>query len=140
MSVNELKYKKVSGASWGDLYKEDDYLQLVVRTRTGGWPFATSISSSPYVVNTLMKYTPTATPCVTDEDCDDNNDCNEVETCGVNDVCEYSDPVVCEDNNICTTDTCDPSDGTCVFDLITCSDEDDITCTVGLCDAVFGCQ
>ena len=45
--------------------------------------------------------------CVVDEQCDDGLPCNGSETCVVG-MCQAGAPVVCDDGNICTNDSCDP--------------------------------
>jgi hypothetical protein len=42
----------------------------------------------------------------------------------------------CDDNNVCTTDSCDPATG-CVNSQITCADTD--PCTTDSCDPASGC-
>jgi len=42
----------------------------------------------------------------------------------------------CNDNNACTTDTCNPATG-CVFTPITCNDNN--VCTTDTCDPATGC-
>ena len=47
--------------------------------------------------------------------------------------------MICEDNNVCTGNECDPATGACVFDpVLTCNDND--PCTDDFCDPVLGCQ
>jgi Dictyostelium (slime mold) repeat len=45
--------------------------------------------------------------------------------------------VVCNDNNACTTDTCDVAQGGCVHTLISCDDSN--ACTTDSCDPASGC-
>jgi hypothetical protein len=45
--------------------------------------------------------------------------------------------VTCNDNNLCTTDTCDPATGSCVHTQLSCDDND--TCTADSCDQAVGC-
>jgi hypothetical protein len=44
---------------------------------------------------------------------------------------------VCNDNNACTTDDCDPVTGECIFTPINCNDNN--PCTTDSCDVVTGC-
>ncbi len=44
---------------------------------------------------------------------------------------------VCDDANACTTDTCDPATGNCVFTPITCKDAN--ACTTDTCNPASGC-
>lgn len=95
--------------------------------------------------------------------CDDGNACTEMDTCDATGKC-IGKPVVCDDKNQCTTDSCDLFDG-CLFapklgnpcddnDICTASDEckngvcqgitmvcnDNNTCTTDNCDPEKGCQ
>jgi Dictyostelium (slime mold) repeat len=45
-------------------------------------------------------------------------------------------PLVCADNNSCTTDSCDPATG-CVFTPLACGDNN--ACTTDSCDPALGC-
>ena len=57
---------------------------------------------------------PIANCCTTDADCDDGDACNGLETCDVaNQTCQAGTQVVCEDNDVCTTNTCDHATGAC---------------------------
>ncbi len=47
--------------------------------------------------------------------CDDENACTRVDTCQSG-VCVGSDEVVCDDQNACTDDSCNPADGSCVYE------------------------
>jgi hypothetical protein len=67
--------------------------------------------------------------------------------CGGGDVCNTPTcaggtcttvPVVCDDNNACTKDSCDVAQGGCVFTPISCDDGD--PCTIDTCDPATGCQ
>jgi hypothetical protein len=47
--------------------------------------------------------------------------------------------VVCEDNNVCTSNVCNPANGLCEFaPILQCDDND--PCTDDFCDPVLGCQ
>ncbi len=67
--------------------------------------------------------------CNDDPDCDDDNVCNGAETCAGN-TCAAGAPLVCDDSNACTTDTCDQVTG-CQFadNALPCDDGN--ACTVG---------
>ena len=67
--------------------------------------------------------------------CADQNLCNGTETCQSG-TCTPGTPLVCDDNNVCTTDACDPKSG-CVY-RSTCDDGD--PCTADTCDPSTGCQ
>jgi len=67
--------------------------------------------------------------------CSDANACTVADTCQGG-ICVPGAPVVCDDLNSCTDDTCNPLDGQCVFnadDSNTCSDGN--TCTSDTCSA-----
>jgi hypothetical protein len=76
--------------------------------------------------------TVTMDPC-TSMNCDDNNACT-TDTCDTATGCVYT-PIVCNDNNACTTDTCDTATG-CVFTLVVIDDND--ACTIDACDTATG--
>lgn len=84
------------------------------------------------VCNGVFVWNPSACSC--DETsppivCDDSNDCT-TESCQPSTgVCQYED-VVCDDSNACTTDTCDPSGG-CNYEPVTCGDGE--VCDAGDC-------
>ena len=72
-------------------------------------------------------------PCPENEDlCDGVTSCNED-----TDACETTEALDCEDDNACTTDSCDPAAG-CVNEVIDCDDEN--ICTFDSCDTDLGCQ
>jgi hypothetical protein len=71
--------------------------------------------------------------------CDDGDACTEGDTCAAG-VCLTGTPVVCDDANVCTVDSCDTFLG-CVFDdrtVIDCADGN--PCTDDACDAIDGCS
>jgi hypothetical protein len=61
--------------------------------------------------------------------CDDGNACTTGDVCGGG-TCGGATPVTCNDNNVCTTDTCDPTRG-CVFTNNTSACNDGNACTTG---------
>jgi MYXO-CTERM domain-containing protein len=77
-------------------------------------------------------------------DCSDGNLCTLVDKCSGG-VCVGSSPYTCDDNNPCTTDTCDPA-RLCVFSPVqnntSCNDENDCTpsssCQAGICQGSGG--
>src|SRR5439155_977727 len=55
--------------------------------------------------------------CSTDAECSDHDLCTGVETCNVRTgICGHGTPVDCNENNVCTLDSCDPMTGMCHFD------------------------
>ena len=62
-----------------------------------------------------------------DGECEDGSVCTEGDTC-VDGVCTAGGPIPCDDENPCTTDSCDPADG-CVFTNNTVSCDDNSACT-----------
>jgi len=78
--------------------------------------------------------------CTQDADCDDGNPCNGVETCKAK-ACQAGTPFDCGDATACSTDTCDPGDGSCshVPNDAVCQDgtlcNGDEVCVLGV-----GCQ
>ena len=110
-------------------------------------------------VSGQCQHTPIAVPC------DDNDACTEGDMC-FDGQCKRGKPVVCSDNNPCTSDTCDKALG-CRFDIVEdgtpCDDQnrcngeekckagecapgipldcaDDNPCTEDLCDPGTGCD
>jgi hypothetical protein len=70
------------------------------------------------------------------KNCDDNNNACVTGSCDpITGDCVFT-PVVCNDDNICTTDTCEPQKG-CVFTPLNC--DDDNPCTIDTCDPRVGC-
>jgi len=90
-------------------------------------------------------------PC-TDDSCDpvlsclhaDNTgSCTDGDACTLGDLCgggscHPGTAAVCDDNSVCTTDSCDPATG-CVFTDITATCDDGNACTADSCDPVTGC-
>ena len=60
------------------------------------------------------------TECCIDSDCDDGNHCNGVESCSSKGLCMAGAPLSCDDENVCTVDSCVPAMG--------CVHEPDIAC------------
>ena len=69
-------------------------------------------------------------------DCGDGDYCNGAETCQTG-TCTAGPALDCDDNDACTTDSCEPTTG-CHYAIVVCSDGD--ACTVGSCDSELGCQ
>jgi len=70
-------------------------------------------------------------------DCTDNDACNGTETCDPADgSCQPGTPLVCEDNDTCTDDGCNPATG-CNFTPVLCQDGNE--CTDDDCDPDDGC-
>jgi hypothetical protein len=67
--------------------------------------------------------------------CDDNDACTE-DSCDPNTGCVYTAIIECDDNNACTEDLCDPNTG-CSYTDIDCDDND--ACTDDSCDPNTGC-
>jgi hypothetical protein len=66
--------------------------------------------------------------------CDDNNACT-TDTCDPVTGCAHT-QISCDDSNACTDDSCDPATG-CVHKDISCDDGD--VCTEDRCDPATGC-
>jgi len=66
--------------------------------------------------------------------CNDNNACT-INDCQPVTGCVYT-PIICNDNNACTTDTCNTATG-CVYTPIVCNDNN--ACTDNRCDTTTGC-
>lgn len=75
-----------------------------------------------------------APPCQTNGDCNDNDACT-TDTCNSG-TCVHT-PVSCNDNDACTTDTCDSLLG-CQHSATNCDDGN--PCTVDACNPLTGCE
>lgn len=70
--------------------------------------------------------------------CDDGDKCNGIETC-VTGVCKAGTPLDCNDNEVCTTEACSPSQG-CVHHENSAACDDGDVCTVDDVCAEKSCQ
>ncbi len=61
--------------------------------------------------------------------CDDGSFCNGMETCNVLFGCQAGTPVNCNDDNECTTDSCDEGNDACEYTPVA----DNTVCTGGIC-------
>jgi hypothetical protein len=66
--------------------------------------------------------------------CGDNNSCT-TDSCDTTTGCTHT-PISCGDDNACTTDSCDATNG-CTHSAISCDDSN--ACTDDSCDATNGC-
>ncbi len=73
--------------------------------------------------------------CVGDY-CGELNLCDGVPTCSAAGQCEQT-PVDCDDNNPCTTDSCDPATGACSHEAVDCSGQN-TECATYTCNATDG--
>lgn len=70
--------------------------------------------------------------CTSNSDCDDNNACT-TDTCNSDGTCSQSTPS-CDDGNPCTTDSCDPAVGcTTTNNNLGCTDDNN-SCTADICN------
>ena len=72
--------------------------------------------------------------------CDDGNQCNGLEYCDGDTGCAPGTPIVCDDHDDCTVDSCDPTvfeGDPCVFNPIDCDDHN--ACTDSSCVPGQGC-
>jgi Dictyostelium (slime mold) repeat len=88
---------------------------------------------SPFVGLPVSSSTTNATP-VAPLVCGDNNACT-TDSCSTETGCSNT-PISCGDNNACTTDSCDPATG-CVNTPVSCGDNN--ACTSDSCDPATGC-
>ena len=73
---------------------------------------ATTQSNRPLL---SVNYAPPVTTCTSDTQCGDGRYCNGAETCNLGtSTCQSGTPPVCNDGNVCTTDTCNDATG-CVY-------------------------
>jgi hypothetical protein len=68
--------------------------------------------------------------------CSDGNACTRFESCQSG-TCAGGQPLTCDDNNVCTNDSCDSLIG-CRFDQVSCDDGN--PCTLDTCHPLQGCQ
>lgn len=81
------------------------------------------------------------TPLALGVSCDDGDVCNGVRTCNGTGVCRTATPPVINDNNPCTSDSCDPITGVHHVANTGASCDDNNVCNgVKLCDAAGVCQ
>jgi len=73
-----------------------------------------------------------ATACTDDAGCDDDDACNGAETC-VATVCTAGTAVDCSDGDLCTTDVCDSTDGSCTNPAVVCTAPETCDPTTGAC-------
>ncbi len=77
-------------------------------------------------------------PCSNAADCDNRLTCDGVESCNSQDRrCEKGAPILCNDGDACTHDSCLESTGDCEFTPLNCSDND--PCTLDSCRSPIGC-
>jgi hypothetical protein len=69
--------------------------------------------------------------------CDDGDACTGGDTCNGDGGCDSGEPVICNDFNLCTSDSCDSVLG-CQYPPVDCGDGD--ACTEDSCDEETGCQ
>ena len=74
---------------------------------------------------------------VSDAACDDGQACNGNETCNATLGCQSGAPLLCDDGNACTADSCDPTLG-CQHSDVSCDDSN--ACTTDSCSGALGCQ
>lgn len=72
--------------------------------------------------------------CIQDTDCDDQNVCT-TDTCDTQSGTCMHIPLVCDDNDPCTTDSCDPTEG-CIHVPVVC--DDGSACTTDSCNPANG--
>jgi hypothetical protein len=82
---------------------------------------------------------PSGSPCVGGQplDCNDQNVCT-ADTCDPILGCQHGAPDPCDDQNVCTADTCDPILGCQHGAPDPCDDQN--VCTADTCDPILGCQ
>ena len=78
--------------------------------------------------------------CSGDEECDDGVFCNGVETCHPETGCQEAETPSCDDEISCTIDLCDLTADECLHAPIDEECDDGVDCTVDTCDlAIEGC-
>ena len=87
-------------------------------------------ASSPRVVTQTDHF-------LIDANCDDADVCNGTESCSDSGGCQHGEFLECDDGNVCTADSCDPTSGCQNTPQAgqACGGDD-----CGVCDAQGGCQ
>lgn len=75
--------------------------------------------------------------CSSNADCDDENICT-TDTCGANGFCSYA-ITLCDDDDACTVDSCDPANGFCSYEARQCDDGNACNGQES-CEPAVGCQ
>jgi hypothetical protein len=74
--------------------------------------------------------------CSNDTACADGNVCNGIEVCNVTSgVCGNGPALDCDDNNLCTTDTCDSVTG-CIHTPLVCGENEACDRITGTCEVI----
>ena len=82
----------------------------------------------------------TCVACLVDADCSDGVACNGAEVC-TGGTCQPGTPVVCDDGQACTTDTCTEPSGACAFTPNDAACSDGLFCNgEEVCNPVTGCE
>jgi hypothetical protein len=108
----------------------------------GGFVVATAVYANGVAHDTenntagVGANTPKSTPVTL---CTDNDLCT-TDICDPNvpgsAACSNT-PIVCDDNSLCTTEFCNPATGKCVFTPVNCDDNN--LCTIDSCNPATGC-
>ena len=97
-----------------------------------GWPSG-YVYDHEILPNAITLY---QTRCSVDVDCDDSDNCT-TDSCNPSTgTCSFDPAIDCDDSDPCTTDSCDPSTGECVFNPVDCNDSD--ACTADSCNPSTG--
>ena len=91
-------------------------------------PFATGLSAD-LLYQAMIQWN-----CGSDADCSDGDACNGAERCEENTCLAAKAPLACDDEDVCTSDACDPDSG-CTHDSIPGCCASDLDCTLEeICD------
>jgi hypothetical protein len=91
-------------------------------------PFATGLLGDRVGYEGMIRHV-----CSVDADCDDADACNGAEACDDN-ACVRAAAVVCDDDDVCTADSCDPGDGCRNESIAGCCTEDADCALFEICD------
>jgi len=136
-------------------FTDANEINTIATSAGTSFPQVPSFTALQSIVNTLVTATctfATTTPCglachgfcsckgscICPSSCNNSNPCS-IPSCTVGvagSACTYT-PRVCNDNNFCTADTCNPASG-CVYTPITCVSPD--ACHNASCVPALGCQ
>ena len=113
----------------------DSFFDITYRIDFIGHPGGHIGGMSGSTTATIRMATGSGVGCVhTPVICDDGNPCT-LDSCDPVSGCVHI-AVSCDDGNACTTDSCDPTTGACTHTAVTCDDAN--ACTVDACIAATG--
>ena len=97
-----------------------------------------NVCTSEKCINNKCTITPVVSCCNVDDECSDKDACNGTELC-VGHKCKPGPILVCDDNDVCITDSCNPTTG-CVYTPVAGCCNNDVECDDGIaCNGSESC-